>query len=62
MNEMANVIVVFWLLPVTLFIIIPLLMLWGWMVFKLLVRLKIRRDVSEQNDELGDVLIQTTKS
>ncbi len=62
MNEMASVIVVFWLLPVTLSIIIPLLMLYGWTILKLFMRLKIRRDVSKQNDELDDVLIQTEKS
>ena len=34
MTGIANVIVGFWLLPVTLFILLPLAMLFFWLVFK----------------------------
>ena len=42
MNEMTNVIVSFLFLPVTLFIIIPLVMLCGWLLFKFFMRMKMR--------------------
>ncbi len=62
MIEMTDVIVSFWFLPVTLFIIIPLLMLCGWALFGLFMRLKVRRNIPKPKEQLEDVAIQTRKS
>jgi hypothetical protein len=52
MSAMTDVIVSFWFLPVTLFIIIPLLMLCGYLVFKLLLKLvglfKVRQNIPKE--------------
>ncbi len=48
MFEMTDVIVSFWFLPVTLCIIIPLVMLCSYTVFKLFGLLKLRRNVLKE--------------
>ncbi len=42
MNDMTNVIVSFLFLPVTLFIIVPLAMLCGWLLLKFFVQMKMK--------------------
>ena len=58
MFEMADVIVSCWFLPVTLCIIIPLLMLCGYAVFKLFMPPKVNQDTLKENDQLKNVVIQ----
>ncbi len=62
MFEMTDVIVGLWFLPVTLFIIIPLLMLGGWLVFKLFIHLKARVGIPKKKDQPEDAAIQTKAS
>jgi len=62
MSEMTNVIVSFLFLPVTIFIIIPLLMLCGWLLFKLFMQLKMRLTLPKQKNQLENSVIQTGES
>ena len=41
MNGLADVIVGLWFLPVTLYILIPLTMLFGWLIGRLIMRLRL---------------------
>lgn len=59
MFEMTDVIVSFWFLPVALFIIIPLLMLCGYTIFKLFGLLNLRRNVLKEKDQLENAVIQS---
>ncbi len=61
MNEMTNVIVSFLFLPVTVFIIIPLLMFCGWLLFKLIMQLKMRLTLPKPKKKLANGLIQTER-
>lgn len=55
MNGLANVIVGLWFLPVILYAIIPLTLLFGWLVGRLFVLQKSRRHVTErQDDQIGE--------
>lgn len=58
MFEMTDVIVSFWFIPVTVCIIIPLLMLCGYSVVKLLGLFKGRRYVREEKAQLENAAIQ----
>lgn len=62
MSEMTNIIVSFLFLPVTIFIIIPLLMLCGWLLFKLFMQLKMRLTLPKQKNQLENSVIQTGES
>lgn len=48
MFEITDWIVGFWFVPVTIFIIAPLLMLCGWKILQLLKQLKQVRESQEQ--------------
>ena len=52
MISLADMIVSFLLFPVTLFVIIPLVMLCGWLLFKLTVPLCSRRETAQQEEHL----------
>ncbi len=62
MSIMTDVIVSFWFLPVTLFIVIPLLMLCGYSIFKLVFKLvgllKVRRNAPKEKVKLENAAIQ----
>lgn len=58
MSEITNVIVSFLFLPVTVFIIIPLVMLCGWLFFKLLMQLKMRLTIPQQKNQLENGITQ----
>ncbi|MGB3212726.1 MAG: hypothetical protein WBB19_18635 [Desulforhopalus sp.] len=62
MFEITDVIVGFWFLPVTLFIIFPLLMLCGWTVIKIFKQLMVRPSSQKQKDPLEDTKIQAERS
>lgn len=51
MQQMAEIIVGFLFLPVTLFIIIPIIMLCGWSLFRLTLPLWQRKPEGEQTEE-----------
>ena len=59
MTGMTDAIVGLWLLPVTLFIIIPLAMLCGWAVIKLFRSPMKKQANVRQNETLEDELILT---
>ncbi len=59
MFEMTDVIVSFWFIPVTVCIIIPLLMLGGYSVVKLLGLFKGKRNVPEEKAQFENAAIQT---
>lgn len=52
MFTLADAIVGFWFFPVALFIIIPLLMLCGWTVFKTVRLLQTKKQDKVQRDEI----------
>lgn len=61
MSQITDVIVSFWFLPVTLFIIIPLLMLCGYSVFKLVSKLfglLTRRSIPKEKVQQENAAIQ----
>lgn len=62
MFEMTDLIVSFWFLPVTLFILIPLSMLCGWTVFKLFMLLKGRLNMPKKKVQLEDAVTQSEAS
>ena len=62
MFEMTDVIVGFWFLPVTIFIIIPLLMLCGYGVGKLFGQPKTKNHIPHEKDQLKDAVNQTKGS
>jgi hypothetical protein len=62
MTGMTDVIVSLWLLPVTLFIIIPLATLCGWAVINLSRSLMKTKAKANQDETLEDDLILTKAS
>lgn len=62
MSQMTDVIISFWFLPVTLFIVIPLLMLCGYSIFKLVGKLfgliKVRRNIPKEKVHQENAAIQ----
>ena len=62
MFTLANAIVVFWFFPVTLFIIIPLLMLCGWTVFKTVRLLQAKGPSEVQRDEIEEYTMHYAKN
>ncbi len=62
MFEMTDVVVGFWFLPVTIFIILPLLMLCGYAIAKLFGRPKTRSRILEEKDQLKDAVKQSEGS
>jgi hypothetical protein len=62
MPAMTDVIVSFWFLPVTLFIVIPLLMLCCYSVFRLVLKLvgllKVRRNIPKEKVQHDNAAIQ----
>ncbi len=59
MTGITEMIVSFWFYPVTLFIIIPLIMLCGWLVIRLSLPMFGRSEKAEQKKHLEDVEILT---
>ena len=51
MNEITSAIVSFLFLPVTIFIIIPLVMLCCWLIFKMFMRLKLSLTKTKESAE-----------
>ena len=66
MSDMTDMIISFWFLPVTLFIIVPLLMLCGYSVFRLVSKLfgllKVRRNIPKEKVQHENAAIQTEGS
>ena len=50
MTGSADVIVCLWFLPVVLFIVLPLAMLFGWLVGRLIFPLKYSRETATKQD------------
>lgn len=59
MNTLANLIVASWLLPLILFVIVPLLLLCGWIVLQMILRMKNMLAGPAQPDDLDAVPLQT---
>ncbi len=59
MISMADMIMSFLLFPVTLFVIIPLIMLCGWLLFRLSLPLCTRKKTEDQEDHLEEVITLT---
>lgn len=66
MNGLANIIVGLWFVPVTLYAIIPLTMLFGWLISRLIgwlfVPQKSRRHVTQKQVDQGvgtDIFLKT---
>jgi hypothetical protein len=62
MFTLADAIVGFWFLPVMLFIIIPLLMLCGWTVFKAVLLLQAKRQSEIERDEIEEYTMHYAKN
>lgn len=62
MNGFIDAIVIFLFLPVTVFIILPLMMLCGWLLWKAITPSKIEAIASDQNVKMKDVAILPEES
>jgi len=62
MISLADMIMSFLLFPVTLFVIIPLVMLCSWLLFRLTVPLCTRREKEDQEDHVDEVITLTETS
>ena len=62
MFTLADAIVGFWFFPVMLFIIIPLLMLCGWTVFKAVLLLQAKRPSEIERDEVEEYTMHYAKN
>ena len=62
MISVADMIMSFLLFPVTLFVIIPLTMLCGWLLFKLTMPLCRSRKNKDRNEYLSEVITLTEAS
>ena len=60
MIGIADMIMTFLFFPVTLFVIIPLVMLSGWLLFRLTKPLMRKREVASKKDKQDEVVILTS--
>lgn len=59
MSGITELIVSFWFYPVTLFIVIPMILLFGWLVLRLTQPLFTKAGEVEQKEKLDEVEILT---
>lgn len=59
MLGLTDVIASFLFVPVTLFIIIPLVMLCGWLLFKLMSPLTVKKEDEKKTERIGEVISLT---
>lgn len=59
MTDITDLFVSLLFLPVTVFIIIPLVMLCGWLFLRVLMLLRLRRDMPKQKKQLGNGVTRT---
>ena len=61
MFDMTDLIVSFWFIPVTVFIIVPLLVLCGSAILRMLRQLKLTPELPKQKDKTDKTFTKTAK-